>query len=63
MSYVLTANHVASLVKLKQLAQSKLKPTSTLRRLILSEQDELPNEEARIKMQMFAKMLYSELEK
>jgi hypothetical protein len=42
MSYVLSNADGASLVKLKQLALSKLKRTSALRTLILSEPDELP---------------------
>jgi hypothetical protein len=56
-----TAQEVVSLAKLKQLALSKLKPTSALRTLILSEPEELPKDEARIKVGMFVKMLYAEL--
>jgi hypothetical protein len=56
-----TAVEVVSIAKLKALALSKLKPNSTLRNMILSESDELPRDEARIKAQMFVKMLYAEL--
>jgi hypothetical protein len=60
-SYVQTAQ--VSMTGLKQLALSKLSPTSPLRTLILSEPDELPKDEACIKSQMFVKILYAELEK
>jgi len=51
-SYWQTAVEVVTLLKLKQLALSKLKPTSILRNMILSEPDELPKDEARIKAQI-----------
>jgi len=47
--------------KLKQLAVTRLKPNSMLRNLILSEPDYLPPDEARVKVQLFVKMLYIEL--
>jgi hypothetical protein len=46
---------------LKQLAIARLKPTSYLRTLILSEPDILPPEEAKFKAKFFAKLLYMEL--
>lgn len=55
------AIEAVSIEKLKQLALTKLKTTSALRNLILSEPDYLPKDEARIKVQMFVKMLYAEL--
>jgi hypothetical protein len=58
---VQTAIEVVSLVKLKQLALSNLNPQSQLRTLIVSEPDELPKHEARIKVGEFVRMLYAEL--
>lgn len=46
---------------LKELAVTKLKASSQLRTLILSEPDILPFEEARLKSKFFAKLLYLEL--
>jgi len=46
---------------LKEIAMSRLKLSSALIKLILSEPDYLPTSEARIKYQLFAKLLYAEL--
>jgi hypothetical protein len=50
-----------SIVELKNLARSMLPSSSALRGLILSEPDYLPNEEVRIKVRMYSKLLYREL--
>jgi len=49
------------MLKLKVIAGSKLKQNSPLRLLILAEPDYLPVAEGRVKAQMFARLLYSEL--
>ena len=50
-----------SMVDLKKLAGTKLPPSSALRDLILSEPDYLPDEEVQIKVRMYSRLLYREL--
>jgi hypothetical protein len=52
-----------SIVDLKNLARTKLPSSSALRDLILSEPDYLPDEEVRIKVRMYSRLLYRELER
>ena len=49
------------MVDLKKLAGTKLPPSSALRNLILSEPDYLPDEEVQIKVRMYSRLLYLEL--
>ncbi len=49
------------MVELKKLAGTKLPPSSALRDLILSEPDYLPEEEVMIKVRMYSRLLYREL--
>ena len=49
------------MVELKKLAGTKLPPSSALRDLILSEPDYLPDGEVMIKVRMYSKLLYREL--
>jgi predicted thioredoxin/glutaredoxin len=49
------------MVDLKNLARAKLPPSSALRDLILSEPDYLPDGEVMIKVRMYSKLLYREL--
>jgi hypothetical protein len=53
---------VVSLVELKKLVRTKLPPSSALRDLILSEPDYLPEEEVMIKVRMYSRLLYRELD-
>lgn len=50
-----------SFVELKRLATELLPANSTLRRLILSEPDEVPRIEGLGKLTVYVKLLYSEL--
>jgi hypothetical protein len=52
---------LVSMVELKKLAGTKLPPSSALRDLILSEPDYLPDGEVMIKVRMYSKLLYREL--
>jgi hypothetical protein len=52
---------LVSVVELKKLAGTKLPPSSSLRDLILSEPDYLPDEEVQIKVRMYSRLLYLEL--
>jgi hypothetical protein len=51
------------MLALKELAVARLKLGSYLRDLILSEPDQLPPEEARIKARFFQRLFYAELAK
>ena len=51
---------LAQLHKLKAFAEKSLKPDSTLRSLILSEPNELPDAEAIAKAKLFLKLLDKE---
>jgi hypothetical protein len=50
-----------SILKLKQLAEKTLRPDSTLRKLLLSEPDELPRHLVEGKITIYAKLLDDEL--
>jgi hypothetical protein len=50
-----------STLKLKQLAEKTLSPDSTLRKLVLSEPDELPRHLIEGKISIYAKLLEDEL--
>jgi hypothetical protein len=54
---------LVSIVDLKNLARTKLPSSSALRDLILSEPDYLPPEEVRIKVRMYSRLLYRELDR
>jgi len=54
---------LVSIVDLKNLARIKLPSSSALRDLILSEPDYLPDEEVRIKVRMYSRLLYRELDR
>jgi hypothetical protein len=54
---------LVSIVDLKNLARTKLPSPSALRDLILSEPDYLPAEEVRIKVKMYSRLLYRELDR
>jgi hypothetical protein len=54
---------LVSIVDLKNLARTKLPSSSALRDLILSEPDYLPDEEVRIKVRMYSRLLYRELDR
>lgn len=54
-------NDLVSIVDLKSLARTKLPSSSALRNLILSEPDYLPDEEVKIKVRVYSKLLYREL--
>ena len=56
-----TSENLVSMVDLKNLARDKLPPSSALRGLILSEPDYLPDGEVMIKVRMYSKLLYREL--
>jgi hypothetical protein len=56
-----TSENLVSMVDLKNLARAKLPPSSALRDLILSEPDYLPDGEVMIKVRMYSKLLYREL--
>ncbi|MDA4131838.1 MAG: hypothetical protein OK454_01755 [Thaumarchaeota archaeon] len=55
------ARELVSVVDLKKLARTRLPSSSALRDLILSEPDYLPDEEVRIKVKMYSRLLYREL--
>jgi hypothetical protein len=54
---------LVSIVDLKNLARLKLPSSSALKDLILSEPDYLPHEEVRIKVRIFVRLLYRELDR
>jgi len=54
---------LVSVVDLKNLARTKLPSSSALRDLILSEPDYLPDEEVRIKVRMYSRLIYRELDR
>ena len=54
---------LVSIVDLKNLARTKLPSSSALRDLILSESDYLPDDEVRIKVRMYSRLLYRELDR
>jgi hypothetical protein len=47
------AQQMFSLIELKSMARSQLKPGSTVREMILCEPDELPSDIARVKAEMY----------
>jgi len=51
------------MVELKKLAGTNLPPSSALRDLILSEPDYLPDGEVMIKVRMYSRLLYRELDR
>lgn len=55
------AHQMANLSKLKQFAEKKLPKDSTLRRLIMSEPDELPDYQAVERAKLFLKLADREL--
>ncbi len=55
------AQDAVSIVELKNLARSMLPSSSALRGIILSEPDCLPREEVAIKVRMYSKLLYREM--
>lgn len=57
----LVESNLVSVVALKDLAKRMLPPTSALRELILSEADFLPDEEMRIKVKVYSRLLYREM--
>jgi hypothetical protein len=54
---------LVSMVELKKLAGTNLPPSSALRDLILSEPDYLPDGEVMIKVRMYSRLLYRELDR
>lgn len=52
---------VISIIELKKLARTKLPSSSALKDLILSEPDYLPENEVVVKVRMYSKLLYREL--
>ena len=52
-----------SLAKLKEIAKAMLPASSILRRLIVSEPDELRKQAALAKIEIFIEILYSEMRK
>ncbi len=54
---------LVSLIALKRTASNTLPKNSTLRSLIMSEPDSLPYSEAMAKIQVYARLLDSELQK
>jgi hypothetical protein len=57
------APEFVSIVDLKNLARTRLPSSSALKDLILSEPDYLPAEEVRIKVKMYSRLLYRELDR
>ena len=55
--------NLVNIVDLKNLARTKLPSSSALRDLILSEPDYLPDEKVRIKVKMYSRLLYRELDR
>jgi hypothetical protein len=57
------ARGLVNIIDLKKLARTRLPSSSALRDLILSEPDYLPDEEVRIKVRMYSRLLYGELDR
>ena len=55
------AQALVSIVDLKNLARTTLPSSSALRDLILSEPDRVPEDELLIKLRLYSKLLYREL--
>ena len=55
------AQALVSIVDLKNLARTTLPSSSALRDLILSEPDHVPEDELLIKLRLYSKLLYREL--
>jgi hypothetical protein len=47
--------------ELKALAVSMLPPTSALRDLIMSDPDTIPNEDVRVKLKVYSRLLHHEM--
>ena len=55
------AQALVSIVDLKNLARTTLPSSSALRDLILSEPDHVPEDELLVKLRLYSKLLYREL--
>ncbi len=54
-------NELVSMVDLKALARSMLPAGSALRDLILSEPDTIPNEDVRVRLKVYSRLLHHEM--